>query len=306
MRALTVEAGTLVVTKVDDPRPLSNQALVRVTATSLNRGECTSLVRLPFGTTPGWDVAGIVERAAEDGSGPSVGIRVCGLVRTGGWAELVSVPTNCLSPIPDGVSDIQAAALPVAALTAWRAMQMFGFLLDRRVLITGAAGGVGRIAIQLAAISGAVVTAVTSSHERAVGLVELGAKHVVRDPAEAAGRFDLVLESVAGPSLSSGLTALHPDGTLIWYGRSSRTASVLPPDWFATHAQARIIPLLVFNEVDSRRLGTYDLAHLLNLVSSGRLDPHVRVTAPWGQANKIVEDLLGRRITGKAVLQFIN
>ena len=303
MRALTVLAGTLVVTEVDDPRPLSNQALVRVTATSLNRGECTSLERLPVGTIPGWDVAGIVERAAQDGSGPGVGIRVCGLVRTGGWAELVAVPTNCLSQIPDEVADIQAAALPVAALTAWRGMQMFGFLLDRRVLITGAAGGVGRIAIQLAAMSGAVVTAVTSSRERAVGLVELGAQHVVRDPAESFGGYDLVLESVAGSSLSSGLTALRPDGMLIWYGRSSRTASVLPPDWFATHPQARISPLLVFNEVDSHRLGTHDLAHLLDLVSSGRLDPHVSVTTPWGQANKIVEDLLARRIAGKAVLQ---
>ena len=302
MRALTVDRGTLAITVVPDPEPLSNEALVRATATSVNRGECGSLPRLLDGTVPGWDIVGVVERPAGDGSGPDAGTRVCGLVRTGAWAELVAVPTTCLARIPDSVTDAHAAALPVAGLTAWRALQMYGFLLDRRVLVTGGAGGVGRIAIQLAAVSGARVTAVTSSGDRAAGLLDLGARHVVRDPGDEAEGYDLVLESVAGPSLSSALTALRPDGTLVWYGRSSRTAGEIPPDWFVTHAEARIIPLFVFTEADHRRIGTNDLTHLLALVGDGRLDPHVTVTAGWEAANEVVADLIGRRILGKAVL----
>jgi len=304
MRALTVRGGILAIESAPDPIPFSNQALVRSTATSLNRGECASLTRLPDGAIPGWDVVGVVERAAEDGSGPDVGSRVCGIVRTGAWAQLVAVPTHGLAPIPADVSDAHAAALPVAALTAWRALQMYGLLLDRRVLVTGGAGGVGRIAIQLAALSGAHVTAVTSSEDRAAGLEALGAHRVVREAHDPAEGYDLVLESAAGPSLATALSSVRPDGVLVWYGRSSRTPAEIPTDWFMTHSEARIIPLFVFTEVDSRRIGTSDLAHLMSLVGSGQLDPQVTVTADWTSANDVVTDLLERRLIGKATLTF--
>ena len=146
--------------EIAEPEPKPNEALVAVHAFSLNRGELRLFQARPEGWRPGQDIAGVVLRAAEDGSSPPAGTRVVGLCDWHGWAERAAVPSHRIAPLADNVSFAAAAALPVAGLTALRTLRHGAPLLARRVLITGGAGGVGNLAVQLAAHSGAEVTAV--------------------------------------------------------------------------------------------------------------------------------------------------
>src|SRR6266581_4954891 len=183
MRALVFDPGApagLRLGDTQDPVPGPSQALVRVAATSLNFADVAFLRdRQTPGAVPGFDAAGVIVSAAGDGSGPPAGARVVTFGWSGGWAELRAVETTELAVLPDGVDVGLAAAVPVAGVTALRAVRRLGSLMGRRVLITGASGGVGRFAVQLAARAGAHVVASVGSLERGVGLAELGAAEVV-------------------------------------------------------------------------------------------------------------------------------
>src|SRR6266849_4111059 len=138
-RAVVVDPeapGRLVIRPVAEPVPDRSEAVVRVRAFSLNRGEVRRSGMAVAGWRPGWDLAGEVERAAADGSGPRVAARVVGLLPEGAWAERVTVPAHALAELPDKVTFSQAATLPVAGLTALHALEKRGLLLGRRVLVT--------------------------------------------------------------------------------------------------------------------------------------------------------------------------
>jgi NADPH:quinone reductase-like Zn-dependent oxidoreductase len=156
-RAVVVDPeapGRLVIRPVADPVPDRGEAVVRVRALSLNRGEVRRAGMAAAGWRPGWDLAGEVERAAADGTGPAVGARVVGLLNEGAWAERVVVPSHALAELPGKVTYSQAATFPVAGLTALHALARGGLALGRRVLVTGATGGVGDFAVQLARLAG--------------------------------------------------------------------------------------------------------------------------------------------------------
>src|SRR5712671_6170266 len=177
-----------------EPELRPNEALVAVRAFSLNRGELRLFQVRPEGWRPGQDIAGVVLRAASDGSGPAAGARIVALTDQAGWAERAAVPAHRMAPIADNVSFAAAASLPVAGLTALRSLRHGAPLLGKRVLVTGAAGGVGNLAVQLAVRSGASVTAVVGNPQRGHVLDGLGAAEIVTAIGDAQGRFGLILE----------------------------------------------------------------------------------------------------------------
>src|SRR5919197_1677836 len=185
---------------VAEPSPAPNEALVAVEAYSVNRGEIFLLEQPRDGWRPGQDVAGRVERAAADGSGPPAGARVVAHVPSGGWASRVAAPVDALATLPEEVDIEAASTLGVAGLTALRLLRTAGSVSGKRVLLTGASGGVGHFVVELAAAQGALVTAVSATPERGGRPLALGAEAIVADVEEADGPFDVVLESVGGHS----------------------------------------------------------------------------------------------------------
>lgn len=288
--------------EVDEPAPASDETLVDVRAFSLNRGELTLLAGRPEGWQPGQDIAGVVLQEAADGNGPPEGARVVGLVDGAGWAERAAVPTTRLAVLPDEVGLVEAASLPIAGLTALRTLRHGGALLGRRVLITGAAGGVGRLAVQLAARSGAHVTGVAGSPERGEGLEKLGADEVVTDVEDAEGPFDLILESVGGASLVSAVGLIAPDGTIILFGNSSgEPAPISFPDFFG-HENARLQTFFSFASGPPESYAR-DLGLLAALVASGAVVPQIGFEESWRELSRATEALRERRVAGKAILR---
>lgn len=285
---------------VEEPAPGSAELLLEVRAASLNRGELGLLPARP-GWRPGQDVSGLVARAAADGSGPHEGARVVALVDQGGWAERVAAPTNRTAVIPNNVEFGAAATLGVAGLTALRALRVGGPLLGARVLVTGASGGVGRFAVQLAALGGAVVTASAANRERSRGLEELGASRIVHEGEELEGPFDLAMEGVGGSSLQRSLRALAPGGVIAFYGVASSQPSQIALGDFSGRAGAQIQGFFVY-ATGTETFGR-DLEYLARLMGEGKLRPQVGLEVSWTELGKAMTALRDRKVNGKVVLR---
>jgi NADPH:quinone reductase-like Zn-dependent oxidoreductase len=284
--------------EVSPPVVADDEVSIDVKAIALNFGEVRFIadVRQP-GEVPGWDAAGIVVQAAADGSGPSAGTRVVTFNGAGGWAQRRVAPTGNIAVLPDSVDFATAAALPVAGVTALQALRALGSVVGRRVLITGASGGVGRFAVQLAARAGAHVIAAVGSEARGAGLIELGAAEVVVGLDDVTEPVFGVLENIGGPLLAQAFSLVGEGGSVQSIGMASNQPTTI--DFEAERhrwTRKRLEPFTVREPFEP------DLNYLVELLATGQLDPQIGLRDSWDNVSGAAEALLDRRVAGKVVL----
>jgi NADPH:quinone reductase-like Zn-dependent oxidoreductase len=289
--------------EVERPEPRPTEVLVRVAAAGVNPVDWKTRARGGFlGDPPftvGWDVAGVVEAVGRGVTRFAPGDRVFGMPRFPGeaaaYAEYATAPSRQLARIPDGLSDVEAAALPLAGLTAWQALvETAGVGPGRRVVVLGAAGGVGHLAVQVAKARGAHVVGSASAAKHPF-LAELGADEAVdytREAVEERVRdADVLLDLVGGDEAGRALAALRDGGLAIV------VSSVAGVDAIRERAGGRIRVAGILVEPD--RAG---LEALAALVTSGELRPRVAQTFPLAEAARAHELGETGRTTGKIVL----
>lgn len=310
IRAIVVDpsaAERLAVRPVPLAAARPDEVTVQVSAISLNRGEVNRAVRQAEpGWRPGWDFVGTVTEAAANGVGPTPGTRIVGILATGAWAEIVRAPTNAVAALPEVVTDAQAATLPVAGLTALHALRQGGLLLGRKVLIDGASGGVGHLACQLAAASGALVYGHVRNKAFQPLLAEwCGGRTIVAPSLSAAapfGPFHLILDSVGGSALAAALAMVRPDGICVTFGASESPQATIESRGFFGTGGARLYGLSLFHELRRTEPASEGLAALAGLVARSALRPRIEVEASWTDIGRVARQLLDRSFMGKAVL----
>ena len=287
------------------PTIAEGEALIRVRAAGITPTEFTwgstfttpdRKSRLPI--IPSFDVAGVVEKAAPDATGPSPGEAVYGLLdfwKDGAAAEYVAAKASDLAPKPDSLNFVQAAAVPLSGLTAWQSLFDQG-KVDQgdRVLIHGAGGGVGTFAVQLAKWKGARITA-TCSKSSAPLARELGAAEVIdyeRMSFEEAGDFDMVLDTVGGDTLERSWGVLRKGGILV-------TIAGDAPDEKVSAYGVHGVSLLV-------QANRAELVEMARLIDQGELRPVVSGVYDLPDARRAYERGLAGHSRGKLVLRVNN
>jgi NADPH:quinone reductase-like Zn-dependent oxidoreductase len=289
--------------ETSEPQPREHEALMQVHSFALNFGEVAFLAeRRKPGAVVGWEAAGVVLEPASDGSGPPRGARVTGFGPAGGWAERRVVDVHELAIVPDEIELAAASAVPVTGVTALRALRALGPIIGRRILVTGASGGVGRMAVQLAARAGAHVIACVGNPERGAGLIELGAAEVVFDLRDLKPVYG-VLENVGGELLAEAYSLVDLGGCVQSIGMASLKPTSIDFEQARLRGGGRIEAFNVFSHGGA--FGE-DLATLLEWVAHGELDPQVGWRSSWTQITQALDAFRGRQVRGKAVLDVDN
>jgi NADPH:quinone reductase-like Zn-dependent oxidoreductase len=297
--------------EVDRPTVGDGQVLVRVRAASVNAGDWRRVRAKPFliRTADGWrrprsplfgaDAAGVVEGVGPEVTDLHVGDEVMG-IRLGAFAEYVAGAN--FVPKPRNLSFEQAAAVPIAGVTALQALRDKGELqAGQRVLINGAGGGVGSFAVQIAKAMGADVTAVTSADNVEL-LRSLGADRVIdyrREDAMKSGPYDLVVDTGGTPSIGKLRSALTPQGILVLVAAAKGGLGVL----------GRIVGGAFRGRVLKQRVRFFladvskeDLLYLKELIEAGKVMPAIDRTYPLGETGMALSYLETGHAHGKVVI----
>jgi NADPH2:quinone reductase len=295
-------------TDVPEPEPREGEVVVDVARAGVNFADTHTirddyLARQSLPLIPGGEIAG---RTAD-------GRRVAAMLVNGGYAERVAVPEAALVPIPDGVSDDQAAALLLQGLTARSLLRLSARLEPgESVVVGGAAGGTGSLAVQLAKRLGAgrVIALASSDRKRELALrlgadaaVDSRAEDLTAEILEANGgeQVDVVLEMAGGEVFDACLAALAPFGRLVTFGIASRQQNTVRSGDLMRTSRAVIGFWLVhlFRRPDMLRAG---IAELLAAVAAGELEVVLGGTYPLSEARRALEDIAARRTEGKLLL----
>ncbi len=311
MRA-AVTSGTggpdvLSVGDVAEPTPAAGEVLLDVVATAVNRAD--TLQRQGFYPPPpgapdtiGLECSGRVAALGEGVEGWSVGDEACALLAGGGYAERVAVPVGQVMPVPAGVSLLEAAALPEVAATVWSNVFMTAHLAaGERFLVHGGAGGIGTMAIQLAAARGAEVYATAGSPDKLELCRSLGASRAISYRDEdfvevlgAAGGADVILDNMGASYLGRNVAALATGGRLVIIGMQGGTKGELDINALlrkrasVTATSLRARPL---SEKAAICCGVVE--NVWPLVASGAIRPVVENTMPLedvATAHRLMED----------------
>jgi len=332
MRAVVFHAHgpleNLRVEEVPEPVPGPGECLLAVKAVSLNGFDPMVLrgipgLRTPLPMIPGADIAAEIVALGPivDPALWRIGQRVAvipnrddgmmGETLQGGMCERLATAADKLIPIPDAVTDVQAACLPTAYATAHRMLHERGRIqAGERILILGASGGVGTCCVQLAKAAGCEVIAATSSAAKAEKLRALGAHHTIVEPGEdlvartialcgkprtkgPGGGVDVCINYSGGESWARCLTTVRRGGRILTCGA---TAGYDPP------TDLRYIWSFELTILGSNGWLRADHEAMLELIAQGRVTPVVDSVRPFEQVRESMADLIERRVVGKAVL----
>jgi NADPH2:quinone reductase len=308
---MTEFGGPEVLRLADLPRPEPglDEVLIRVSRAGLNFADTHTrtnsyVQRATLPLVPGGEVAGVREDTGE---------RVVALVGTGGYAEYASAPSAHVFPIPDGVEDGAALALIVQGTTAWHLYRTAGRVASGdSVVVHGAAGGVGSLAVQLGRPLGAgrVIATASSAEKRELAL-ELGADAAVAPDAEGltdrlleangGAGVDVVFEMSGGAVFDASYRALAPFGRIVPYGIATNEPNQVSTGSLLRHSRA-VVGFYLFHCLERPGMFSEALADLFERVLAGELRTIVGRTYPLAEAAQAQVDLRARRTTGKLLL----
>jgi NADPH:quinone reductase len=311
MRAVTIRDKEMTVEDHPDPEPGSGEILVRVKAAGINGADMMQrrgLYPAPPGSPadiPGLELAGEVVACGPDANRFSAGDRVMAVVGGGGQAELATVHERQAMPIPEGLNWVEAGGVPEVFTTAHDAVFTQAALeMGERLLVHGAAGGVGTAAVQLGASAGAHVTATVRRAEARESVTALGAHEVLEpDGFEEHGPFDVILELVGAPNLGPNLKAVATKGRIVVIGIGAGAKGELNLRDLMTKRATLRASTLRARPLEEKAQATRAVErHVLPLFADGKLRVPIAETFGLEQAADAYDRFAAGGKVGKIVL----
>ena len=323
MRAITIptpgDADALVLDEVPTPNVAADEVLVQVAAAGVNRADLMQRQGFyppPPGSSayPGLEVSGTISALGSDVTGWSVGDQVCALLSGGGYAEQVAVPAAQLLPVPDGVSLVDAAALPEVVSTVWSNVFMTANLQPgQTILIHGGSSGIGTMAIQLAGAIGARIAVTAGTSNKLQACRDLGAEilinyreqdfvEVLADATDGLGA-DVILDNIGAKYLARNVNSLAVSGRLVIIGLQGGVKAELDINTLLRKSAAVIATSLRGRPATEKAAIVAAVReHVWPLIESGQVRPIVHRTFPIAQAADAHRELEAGTNIGKVLL----